>query len=101
MLVHRSVRLAPNRVTPLAHDGRMTPQPNPTPQPTARPEAPQQLSLLPSSSAPLRFRLDRRTRELGLAHIARIRHQLAERAGGAPAGGADTGREVSQPQRAA
>lgn len=47
-------------------------------------EAPQQLSLLPSSSVPVRFRLDRRTRELGLANIARIRRQLAERAAARP-----------------
>jgi hypothetical protein len=77
----------------------MAPQPNPTPQPTARPEAPQQLSLLPSSSAPLRFRLDRRTRELGLAHIARIRRQLAERATTVSA--PDGGQQVAQPRRAA
>lgn len=79
----------------------MTPQPDLTPQPTARPEAPQQLSLLPSSAAPLRFRLDRRTRELGLAHIARIRRQLAERADSTAAADTDTAREVRQPQRAA
>ncbi len=79
----------------------MTPQPDLTPQPTARPEAPQQLSLLPSSSAPVRFRLDRRTRELGLAHIARIRRQLAERTDSTAAVGTDTAREVGQPQRAA
>jgi hypothetical protein len=79
----------------------MAPQPNPTPQPTARPEAPQQLSLLPSSSAPSRFRLDRRTRELGLAQIARIRRQLAERATTASAPVADDRQHVAQPRRAA
>ena len=38
---------------------------------------PEQLSLLPPSAAPLRFRLDQQTRERGLAHVAEIRHQLA------------------------
>jgi len=38
---------------------------------------PEQLSLLPPSSAPLRFRLDQVTRERGLAHVAEIRRQLA------------------------
>ncbi len=46
----------------------------------AAPATVQQLELLPSSDAPVQFRLDRRTRELGLAHIARIRRQLAEQA---------------------
>lgn len=40
-------------------------------------ELPEQLSLLAPSDGPLQFRLDRRTRERGLAHIAAIRHQLA------------------------
>jgi hypothetical protein len=79
----------------------MARQPNPTPQPTARPEAPQQLSLLPSSSAPSRFRLDRRTRELGLAQIARIRRQLAERATTSSGSAADDRQHVAQPRRAA
>lgn len=44
---------------------------------TAQLELPEQLSLLAPSDGPLQFRLDRRTRERGLAHIAAIRHQLA------------------------
>jgi hypothetical protein len=44
---------------------------------TAQPE---QLSLLSPSDLPVQFRLDRRTRERGLAHIAQIRRQLAANA---------------------
>ena len=47
---------------------------------TASPQ-PEQLSLLTPSEMPLQFRLDRRTRERGLAHIAEIRRQLADRSG--------------------
>jgi hypothetical protein len=48
-------------------------------------EAPQQLALLspgdiPTHDRPLQFRLDSRTRLSGLAHIAAIKAQLAERA---------------------
>lgn len=48
-------------------------------------QAPQQLALLspgdtPSHDLPLQFRLDSRTRQSGLAHIAAIKAQLAERA---------------------
>ena len=48
-------------------------------------QAPQQLALLsPGDSSlhdrPLQFRLDSRTRQSGLAHIAAIKAQLAERA---------------------
>jgi hypothetical protein len=43
----------------------------------ARPQT-QQLRLLDSSSVPLKLRLDERTRRLGLAHIAKLRAQLAE-----------------------
>jgi hypothetical protein len=42
-------------------------------------EFPEQLSLLTASELPVQFRLDRRTRERGLANIAAIRRQLAER----------------------
>ena len=42
-------------------------------------EAPRQLSLLPSSAAPVQFRLDAETRRRGLRHIAEIRRQMAER----------------------
>lgn len=48
---------------------------------TATPDhAPEQLSLLTQSELPLQFRLDRRTRERGLANIAAIRRQLAANA---------------------
>jgi hypothetical protein len=40
----------------------------------------EQLTLLPVSELPVQFRLDQRTRERGLAHIAAIRHQLASKA---------------------
>ncbi len=51
----------------------------------SRTDAPEQLSLLGDSPLPVQFRLDRRTRERGLAHIAEIRRQLAERQGMTPA----------------
>ena len=41
---------------------------------TTRPE---QLKLLTVSDPPLQFRLDQRTRERGLAHVAAIKAQLA------------------------
>ena len=40
------------------------------------PEQPQQLSLLPAATVPLRFRLDEATRRRGLRHIAEIRARL-------------------------
>ncbi len=40
---------------------------------------PQQLTLLPPSDVPLRFRLDQDTRRRGLQHIAEIRQLLAQR----------------------
>ena len=46
---------------------------------------PEQLTLLAPAEVPLQFRLDRRTRERGLAHIAEIRRQLAARAAQTPA----------------
>lgn len=42
-------------------------------------EHPQQLSLLPSSDLPPRFRLDAETRRRGLRHVAEIRARLAAR----------------------
>lgn len=64
-------------------------------------ESPEQLSLLTSSDLPVQFRLDRRTRERGLAHIAAIRRQLAEiGAGAAPVPAAITTAQQS-PARAA
>ena len=41
--------------------------------------APTQLSLLPESSAPVRFRLDAATRRRGLRHVAEMRALLAQR----------------------
>jgi hypothetical protein len=41
--------------------------------------ASEQLTLLAVSELPLQFRLDQRTRERGLAHIAAIRRQMATR----------------------
>ncbi len=38
---------------------------------------PEQLALLTVTDPPLQFRLDQRTRERGLAHVAAIRAQLA------------------------
>lgn len=46
----------------------------------AQPATSEQLSLLPVSELPLQFRLDQRTRQRGLAHIAAIRRQLAANA---------------------
>ena len=40
---------------------------------------PQQLTLLPPSEVPLRFRLDLDTRRRGLQHIAEIRQVLEQR----------------------
>lgn len=51
----------------------------------SRTEAPEQLSLSIDSPLPVQFRLDRRTRERGLAHIAEIRRQMAARRGTTPA----------------
>jgi len=42
--------------------------------------APEQLALLPTPELPVQFRLDQRTRERGLAHIAAIKAQLAAKA---------------------
>jgi hypothetical protein len=42
--------------------------------------APTQLVLLEDADLPVQFRLDQRTRERGLAHIAAIKAQLAARA---------------------
>ena len=38
---------------------------------------PEQLSLLRPSELPMQFRLDQRTRQRGLAHVAELRQQLA------------------------
>ncbi len=42
-------------------------------------DAPQQLTLLPSSNVPVQFRLDADTRRRGQRHIAEIRRMLADR----------------------
>ncbi len=42
-------------------------------------DVPQQLTLLPSSSVPVQFRLDADTRRRGQRHIAEIRRMLADR----------------------
>ena len=55
-------------VTPPAHDGAMTT--------STTPETPEQLTLLPAPTVPLRFRLDEATRRRGLRHIAEIRARL-------------------------
>ncbi len=43
----------------------------------------EQLTLLPTPSAPARFRLSKDTRERGLRHVAEIRQMLSERANAA------------------
>jgi hypothetical protein len=48
----------------------------------AQTATPEQLTLLAVSELPIQFRLDQRTRERGLAHIAAIRRQLAAKASG-------------------
>ena len=65
-------------VTPLRDTGRMVTSTE-SPTATASPETgtPEQLALLTISDPPLQFRLDQRTRERGLAHIAAIRAQLS------------------------
>ncbi len=42
------------------------------------PHTPEQLTLLPEPTVPLRFRLDDATRRRGLRHIAEIRARLAQ-----------------------
>jgi len=51
----------------------------------AQTATPEQLTLLAVSELPIQFRLDQRTRERGLAHIAAIRRQLAAKASGVSA----------------
>ena len=48
------------------------------------PQAPEQLTLLPEPTVPLRFRLDEATRRRGLRHIAEIRAQLEHRPAARP-----------------
>ena len=42
----------------------------------------EQLTLLPATSTPARFRLSKETRERGLRHVAEIRQMLAARSDG-------------------
>jgi hypothetical protein len=42
----------------------------------------EQLTLLPATSTPARFRLSKDTRERGLRHVAEIRQMLAARSNG-------------------
>jgi len=51
-----------------------------TPAPAPDDVSTEQLQLLPAVEVPLQFRLDRHTRELGTAEIAKIKAQLAARA---------------------
>ena len=44
----------------------------------------EQLTLLPTTQTPARFRLSKDTRERGLRHVAEIRTMLASRADNAP-----------------
>ncbi len=46
-------------------------------------EQPSQLTLLPTTSTPARFRLSKDTRERGMRHVAEIRQMLASRSDGA------------------
>ena len=59
---------------------------------------PEQLTLLSVSELPIQFRLDQRTRERGLAHIAAIRRQLAAQGSGITA---ETAEFASQHHQAA
>ncbi len=67
-------------------------------------QAPEQLALLSPAEIPVQFRLDQRTRQLGLAHIASIKAQLAAlraAANPAPAVPATTVRPSAPTRRAA
>lgn len=50
-----------------------------TSAPTAVTSTVEQLTLLPTTSTPARFRLSQDTRERGLRHVAEIRQMLAAR----------------------
>ena len=68
------VRNRANRVTPLCDTDRMVTS---TETLIETPATPEQLALLTVTDPPLQFRLDQRTRERGLAHVAAIRAQLS------------------------
>ncbi|MDP9465219.1 MAG: hypothetical protein M3P52_11395 [Actinomycetota bacterium] len=55
---------------------------------------PEQLTLLAVSELPVQFRLDQRTRQRGLAHIAAIRLQLAAKATNGPAAPTTTATDI-------
>jgi len=57
-----------------------------------QPQQPEQLSLLRTSDLPVQFRLDRRTRERGLEHVAEIRRLLAAKHAGTTVAAANTTR---------
>jgi hypothetical protein len=60
----------------------------------------EQLTLLPPTDVPLRFRLDEATRRRGLQHVAEIRRMLAA-SGAAPAAGGDRARAAPGARHAA
>jgi hypothetical protein len=60
----------------------------------------EQLTLLAVSDLPLQFRLDQRTRERGLAHIAAIRRQLAAKATDTVGSGAESDFDANRHQAA-
>lgn len=62
---------------------------------------PEQLTLLAVSELPIQFRLDQRTRERGLAHIAAIRRQLAAKTSGITAETPETPELAGQHHKAA
>jgi hypothetical protein len=62
---------------------------------------PEQLTLLAVSELPIQFRLDQRTRERGLAHIAAIRRQLAAKSSGITAETTETAELAGQHHKAA
>lgn len=72
-VIGRHLRLPGNCVRPLCHDDGMSTN-------TQNGQTPTQLALLEDLGLPLQFRLDQRTRERGLAHIAAIKAQLDARA---------------------
>ena len=61
---------------------------------------PEQLSLLTRTDVPVQFRLDRQTRQRGLAHIATLRQLLADRNSPSPMQAvADAGTAVATASR--
>ena len=56
---------------------------------TSKSVPPEQLTLLPETDAPVRFRLDDATRRRGLRHVAEIRAQLERQRTAAAVAAAD------------